>query len=1013
MAVLTRDRLPVRLTTLVGRDAEVAEVTGALERGRLLTLTGPGGTGKTRLALAAAQAVAARDAGRTVCWVELAPLSDPGIVAVTVAARLGVPETPGVQPAEAIAESVGDQPVLVVLDNCEHLTAAAAELVAQLLGLCPACTVLATSREPLGVEGERAWRVPPLRGGTAVELFEDRARLVAPAFTTDAATRDLVRQVCDRLDRLPLAIELAAARVRVLSVRQLAERLTDVLSVLTGGARSVPARHQTLRATLDWSHDLLTTAERAVFRRLAVFAGGFTLAAAERVTADADIPAWSVLDLMTKLADKSLLRADGERYQFLAVIREYAHEQLVAAGEAEQVGSAHLDYFTSRAEELGALVERATEGEIEKVLDQLDADKPNFRAALEFAREASDQEAALRIAGALGRYAYLRGHYGEVRQWLDDAVELGTADPLVPAPAALRASALLGGGRLAHLQCDYEPAVARLRAALALYRELGDRAGTAAALQSLGNVAREQGNYEHSSELHRQSLELARGGGDKRAEARARELFGFTAWLQGDLEQAGTECRAALAIFRDLSDAGGIAGSLMDLGVIARYAGDFAVARALLDDSLTLAESIGFREVIAWCLEQQALLALDQADQPPEDLARLLRRSYVIHSELRDRWRMTSVLEGLAAVCAGLGSDSSAARAARLLGAAQALRDTVGTAIAPVELFRHEATVAGARRVLGAAEFDVAFQRGLLAAHLDSDVHADIGPSAEPGAAAPTAAQAGGLRVRALGAAVAELAGTEVTAADWGYAKPRELMFLLVTSPPLSREQIGAALWPELSRQQLGNALHTALRELRRALGSPHWVVYGGGRYTFNRELSFACDVDEFESALSAAGQASPAAAALPMLQRALAAYGGDFLAGLACGEWGLARREELRRRFESALLAVARLHGAAGRHQAAASAFRRVIEHEPLNETAHRGLMTCWDALGETARAVRHYAELTALLRDRVGVDPAAETAALYARLVGGGTVESRAQQRTVESGAQQRTVKSRAQQP
>jgi DNA-binding SARP family transcriptional activator len=239
------------------------------------------------------------------------------------------------------------------------------------------------------------------------------------------------------------------------------------------------------------------------------------------------------------------------------------------------------------------------------------------------------------------------------------------------------------------------------------------------------------------------------------------------------------------------------------------------------------------------------------------------------------------------------------------------------------------------------------------------------------------------VRVRALGAAVVELGEDEVTAADWGYAKPRELMFLMVTSVPLTREQIGAALWPELSRQQLGNALHTALRELRRALGNPHRVVYAGGRYAFNRELPFECDVDEFESAMSAAGQARPAAAALPILQRALAAYGGDFLAGLACGEWALARREELRRRFESALLAVGRLHAAAGRHQAAAAAFRRVIEHEPLNETAHRELMTCWDALGETARAVHHFQELTALLHDRVGVDPAAETTALHARLL------------------------------
>ena len=250
----------------------------------------------------------------------------------------------------------------------------------------------------------------------------------------------------------------------------------------------------------------------------------------------------------------------------------------------------------------------------------------------------------------------------------------------------------------------------------------------------------------------------------------------------------------------------------------------------------------------------------------------------------------------------------------------------------------------------------------------------------------PAPADNGGrlLRVRALGTATVELGDVALTAADWGYAKPRELLFLLITSPPLTREQLGAALWPDLDRKQLGNALHTALRELRRALGDPEWVLYSAGRYSFNRSRQHDCDVDTFEAALAAASRARPAAAALPDLQRAVAAYGGDFLAGMTVGEWAHGRRDELRRRFESALLATGRLHAAAGRHQAAVTAFRRAIEHEPLNESAHRELMTCWEQLGETARAVRHYEELEDLLREQVGVPPAAETTALYERLTG-----------------------------
>jgi two-component SAPR family response regulator len=258
------------------------------------------------------------------------------------------------------------------------------------------------------------------------------------------------------------------------------------------------------------------------------------------------------------------------------------------------------------------------------------------------------------------------------------------------------------------------------------------------------------------------------------------------------------------------------------------------------------------------------------------------------------------------------------------------------------------------------------------------------GQSATPTEDAASPGPAGPLRVRALGRATVELGGIALTAADWGYAKPRELLFLLITSPPQTRDQLGAALWPDLPRQKLGNALHTALRELRRALGDHAWVVYAAGHYTVNRERPFDCDVDTFESSLATAGRARPASAGLPDLRRAVAAYGGDFLAGMTAGAWASTRRDELRRRFETALLATGRLHMTAGNHQAAVTAFRRAIEHEPLNESAHRELMTCWAELGETARAVRHYTELAALLKERVGVPPASETTALAERLAG-----------------------------
>ena len=302
MAWLTTGRLPAQLVPLVGRQRELQNVVDALSRSRLLTLTGPGGTGKTRLALAAAEAAHASYA-HGVCWVELAPIDDPGVVALAVAGRLGAREDPGQDVTDTIAEHVGDRSMLIVLDNCEHLAEPAAELAHRVLGACPALSILATSREMLGVDGERQLAVPPLAlpqdditpaasmlaEFDAVRFFEQRAQLVLPSFRIADDNAATVHHVCRRLDGLPLAIELAAARLRTLSVGQLAERLDDIFAVLVGGVRTAPRRHQTLRATLDWSHDLLAEDERAAFRRLAVFAGGFTLSAAEEVTASGDI----------------------------------------------------------------------------------------------------------------------------------------------------------------------------------------------------------------------------------------------------------------------------------------------------------------------------------------------------------------------------------------------------------------------------------------------------------------------------------------------------------------------------------------------------------------------------------------------------------------------------------------------------------------------------------------------------------------------------------------------------
>jgi predicted ATPase/DNA-binding SARP family transcriptional activator len=1019
VASLGTKGLPVRLAPLVGREHELRDVLNALGSSRLLTLTGPGGTGKTRLALAAAAASETSFAAG-VRWIELTSVGDPGVVAEEVASRLGVPDSPGLDASAATAEHIGDSAALIVLDNCEHVAGAVAELAEKLLTTCGALSIMATSREVLGVEGERNWPVPPLSlpgAGLvptvaalaefdAVRLFEQRAQLNAPSFRLSEGNAAAVVQVCQRLDGLPLAIELAAARMRILSVGQLAERLDDVFAVLAGGNRMAAPRHQAMRATLDWSYDLLDTDERAVFRRLAVFAGGFTLAAAEQVAAAQDLEPGQMLELLARLADKSLVRVEhseaGARYQLLHIVREYARERLAAAGEEEQVRQAHLACFARLVEGVAPQIERGTEGlaALERELDVLDAERPNLRAAIQFARSRHDAVGALRIAGPLGRYAYLRGHYHEVRQWMDTAVSASGETP-----AGLRAAALLGSGRLAHLQCDYVPAVRRLEAALRLYRDLEDSRGIGSALQVLGSVAREQGRYARSLELHAESLATAQAAGDRWGVASAHNYLGFALWLQCEWERAAEECTTALTSLRELGDAEGIVWSLISLGAIARCRGEDPRAADLLAESRSLAERIGFREGIGWSLEQLGLLALGREEQAA---AWLLSRSLAIHHELHDRWRACSLLEDLAALAV---ADGRPAEATGLLAAAEALRTDIGTIIAPCERGLHDKTLASAQAALGADEFATAWQRGL--ARPAADVLADLAEQrrdeaagrasgaerpggavagqprpartrAGGGAGGSAAAASGTLRIRALGAATVHRGEVAVTAADWGYAKPRELLFLLVISGPLTKEQVGVALWPDLAADRLANALHSALRGVRRALGDPGWVTYADGRYAFNAEREHDCDVRTFEQSLAAARRARPAAAALPDLQRAVAAYGGDLLAGMAAGEWAEVRRDELARSFESALLAVGRLHVAAGKFQPAVAAFRRAVAHEPLNEVAHRELMMSWARLGETARAVRHYEELAELLRDRVGVPPAAETTALYRRLAG-----------------------------
>ena len=411
----TAQRLPMQLTSFVGREGQIADVRGLLADNRLVTLTGAGGSGKTRLAIQVAS-----EFGDGVRYVDLAPITDPDLVPVAVARALGLPDQPGRSRMDTVVRFIGGRQLLLVLDNCEHLLDSSAELILALLGACPGLTLLTTSREPIGLAGEVTWRVPSLSlTDEAVELFEDRARRVRPDFTATDGDAVTVNEICTRLDGMPLAIELAAARVRALSLTEILDSLHDRFRLLTGGSRRAVRRQQSLSASVDWSHALLTEPERILFRRLSAFMGGFDLDAAQEVCSGGVLPRHQILDQLTLLVDKSLVVAESTsgrtRYRLLETVRQYALEKLGESGEADAVRDSHRDHYTSMA----AQFDTPTPAGFEHLLDQAEIEIDNLRAAFAWSHEHHEIERALQLACSLYPLWLMRGRPLEGLAWFD------------------------------------------------------------------------------------------------------------------------------------------------------------------------------------------------------------------------------------------------------------------------------------------------------------------------------------------------------------------------------------------------------------------------------------------------------------------------------------------------------------------------------------------------------------------------------------------------------------------
>ncbi len=712
--------LPHKLTPLVGRDAERDDVLSLLRKDdvRMVTLTGPGGTGKTRLSLAiGAELMREMDDG--VWWVSLGAIRDPRLVASEIAAVFDVHEG-GVPLLDGVKHAIAGKSLLLILDNFEQVLDAA-PLIGEILSAAPKAKALVTSRSPLRIGGEREYAVPPLTlppldlpltaealaGYASVALFVERATAVKSDFVLTAENAHAVAEICVHLDGLPLAIELAAARVKVLPPKAMLSRVENRLKLLSGGSRDLPERQQTMRAAISWGYNLLEDSDQRLFATLSVFRGGFSLDHAERLveelvggrqsavgsgtpvhtawgggsTADRRLPtADSVLDGISSLIDKAFVRRDAAsseeapRFGMLETIREYGLECLTEQARDLDVRRAHAMLMAAIAEE----------NELES--DLIEADEDNFRTGIEWATQTGDAELALRLGAGLWWSWYVRGQYAEGRHALATILAVPGGEN-VP----VRAKAQTGAGGMAFFMCDYEHAITLLESSIDLARAHGDPMSLARSLQFRGSIARERGEYEHAIDLHLLSRTIWQELEDRGNVGRSLNYVGFASWLNKDFARTLELCEGTLQLFRERRDTEGVAWSLLNLAAASFYSDDLERAEERLDECLSWSRAGGYKEGIAWSLNLLGAVLRHRNESWRAET--ILQDSLRLHWELGDRWRSCSVLEAIG----GLRRDP------RLIGAATILRTRLGTPVPPVERAQYDADVAS----VGTSPFDV------------------------------------------------------------------------------------------------------------------------------------------------------------------------------------------------------------------------------------------------------------------------------------------------------------------
>lgn len=940
--------LPVHLSHFIGRERELCELDALLGGTRLLTLTGAGGSGKTRLAAA----LAARSSGRfaRIAWTDLAPITDGRMIPAILARNLAVPDRPGIAPLTALRDDLGDTPTLIILDNCEHLVEECAEVVEALLLGCSGLTVLTTSREALAIASETAWLVPPLERTEAMQLFVERAHASLPTFRLGDGNIAAVTEICRRLDGLPLAIELAAARVRALSPAAIAERLDDAFRLLSTGSRTALPRQRTLRGMMDWSYQLLTEREQALLRRLSVFAGSFSLEAAEAVCAADPLAEEDILDGVAALVDKSLVVMDGgdgeARYHLLETVRQYAAERLATAGERADFYQAHAEWFLRLIE--GQLPELIGGERTPGMVARLRVDSTNFRAACVWAlADPARTSIGLRFGGALFWYWYGIGRFGEAEEFLDRilAAADGGADPL----------------------------------------DLGR------AMASRGLVALAQGDaVETRGYLSRAVALLAAHGASHDEVMVVRIKFAASYVIAGDPRAADLLLRELEADVDRTSDWMTRIFWTFWVAWAAILVGETTRARRHLEETMALARLPKHDVAIAhtsMLLGRAALL-----EGALEEALGHFRVGLMRHRVMGETWGFLLSL-GSMATLASLGGEHE--RAVILQAGLDRLRIQHGLALPDPDREERTRILTAATEVLG-ERFDGIYASG-QALGGDALVELALAQTTDPQPAAqatdesaadavPVAAADGdthtiGLEVDALGPLQVRVDGRSLDATAWGSARPRELLLFLLLHPDgVTKEQVGLALWPDASSSQLRNSFHVTLHRLRKVLGNPSLVQLAGERYRVAPGVLTAFDVPRFEAEAVAARRAhrSDAPDAVERLERAVSLYRGDLMDGEPVGDWHLTWRDRLRELYTQAALDLGGRYLADARLERAAETFRRLLAREELHEGAVRSLMTIHARLGERNQALRIYQRFCEVLMRELGAEPDEETVEL-----------------------------------